>query len=310
MMAILSSCILAYLFYPVYEGINKKIKKKAVSALIVSVIIILIIIVPLSFMLFEISKESNVSYIVLKQKIAKGTLFEISCEDGLICSGVNKFAEFMKNPEVKFYLEDSLKELSTRVAKGAISFIVSIPKMILDIFITFFMVFFLLKDGEDIVKKFEKATPLNKKLKDRIFTQMHEITRAIIYGFFLLAVVQGIIGAITFSLFGVGSPIIWGVVITILALIPFVGAFLIWMPIALMTFFNGSLGAAIGITIGGVIMSSIDTFLKPKIVGNKANIHPILILLGFLGGIALLGPIGVIIGPLILSLLVTFVEFM
>jgi predicted PurR-regulated permease PerM len=305
---VLTSFILAYLFYPINKWLNGKIKRKNISALIVSLIIILIIIIPLSFMLFEVSKEANVGYIVLKQKISKGTLFDVNCEDGLICSGVNKLKEYTNEQQVRFYLEDSLKTASTKIAQGAISFIFSLPKRLLDVLLTFFIIFFLLRDGETIVKKIEKTTPLKQSVKNKIFSQMHEVTRAIIHGFFLMAVLQGIIGAITFSLFGITSPIIWGIVIAILAFIPFIGSMIIWIPAAAIKLAGGSIGAAIGITIGGLIMSTLDTFIKPKIVGDKAAIHPVIIMLGFLGGLSLLGPIGIIVGPLILALLITFIK--
>ena len=304
--AVLTSLILAYIFYPVYKWLNKRLKKENLSATIVSILIVLLITIPLGFVLFEVSKEANVGYIILKQKISRGTLFDVDCEDGFVCTGINKLEEFTTQPEARFYMEDSLQRAATFVAENAFKFIFSIPKRILDIFLTFFIVFFLLRDGEKIIKKLEKAVPLRKAQRAKIFKQMHEVTRAIIYGFFVIAIVEGTIGALTFYLFGVTSPIIWGMVIAILALIPFIGAAIIWVPVVIIQLFNGAVGPAIGITVGGLIISSIDTFIKPKIVGQKAAIHPILIILGFLGGISLFGIIGIIVGPLILALLVTF----
>lgn len=305
---LLTSLVLAYIFHPVYKWLNMKIKRKTISALIVSLIIILLISIPLGFVLWNVSKEANVSYIVLKQKISKGTLFDIECKEGVVCRGITRLRDWTREPDVRFYMEDSLKEVATRVAEGAIKFAFSLPKRLLDIFLTFFIVFFLLMDGEDIVDRIEKATPLKRKTKEKIFKQMHEVTRAIIYGFFVMAIIQGIIGAIVFSIFGMTSPILWGIVIVIMAFIPFIGPFMIWVPAALVKFFGGSIWSAIGIAVGGIIISSIDTFIKPKVVGDKANIHPILIILGFLGGISLFGIIGLIIGPLILALLITFIK--
>ena len=137
---------------------------------------------------------------------------------------------------------------------------------------------------------------------------MHEVTRAIIYGFFLVALLQGVIMAGTFYFADVTSPILWGVVVGLLALVPIIGGAVVWIPAMLIKFAGGSSGDAIAIAIGGIIVSSIDTFLKPKIVGDKASIHPILIVLGILGGISVFGFAGIIIGPLILALVVTSVQ--
>lgn len=305
--AVLTSIILAYIFYPVYHWLNKKIKRENVSSFIVAILIILLISLPLGFILFEVAKEANVNYVILKQEIMSGTLLNFPCEKGIICAGVNKLKEITSQLDVRYYLENSLKKATTYIAEGAFNFIFSIPKRLIDIFLTLFILFFLFRDGETILKSIEKATPLKKTQKDKIFKKMHEVTKGIVYGFFVIAIIESIIGAITFKLFGVTSPIMWGIVMGILALAPGIGPTLVWVPAVIIKFLDGSSGAAIGIIIGGIIISVIDTFLKPKVIGDRSNIHPIIMILGMLGGISLLGFIGVIVGPLILSLLVVFI---
>ena len=96
--------------------------------------------------------------------------------------------------------------------------------------------------------------------------------------------------------------------IAFLTFVPFIGAAIIWIPAALLKLVGGMTGPAIGITIGGLIIGYIDTFIKPRIIGGKADIHPAIILLGLLGGLSLIGFAGVIIGPIILSLLIMFIK--
>ena len=306
--AILTSMVLAYIFYPVYLRLNEKIKKENISAFIVSVIIIIIITIPLAFILYHVSQEANVGYIILKQKLKNGGVLDLECTGGLICSAANKLNEWISNPQVHFYITDNLKKLSSSITEGAFSFVFSLPKRFLDIFITFFITFFLLRDGAKLVNWVEKETPLKKKQRDRIFKQMHEVIRAIIYGFFLVGLLEGFVMAVTFSIAGITSPIIWGVVVGLLALIPIIGGAVIWIPAMIIQFMSGFRGPAIIVLIGGLIVSSIDTFLKPKVIGKKADIHPILVVLGVFGGISLFGIAGVIIGPLILTLLFTFIK--
>ena len=109
--------------------------------------------------------------------------------------------------------------------------------------------------------------------------------------------------AFTFFIFGVSSPIIWGLIIAFLAFVPFIGGALIWIPAVLIKVLNGKPKIAFGIAIGGLVISYIDTFIRPRIIGSKAAIHPAIILLGLLGGLKLMGIPGIIIGPIILSLL-------
>ena len=304
-MHILTSLLLAYIFYPFYLWINSKIKNKSVSAFIISVLIIILITIPIAYVLYEVSKEANVGYIVLKQKISTGTLFDIKCDGGTIC---NTFKELLRKPEARFYMEDSLKKITTTIAESTFNFIFSLPMRLLEIFVTFFLTFFLFKDGALFLQKIENLVPLQKKIKDRIFKQLHEVTRAVIKGFFIVALIEGILGALTFWIFGVPSPLIWGIVIGLLALVPIIGAAIIYVPAALIYFFQGNIVATIGIIVGGLIISVVDTFLKPKMVGEKASIHPVLVFLGFIGGISLFGFVGIIIGPLILVLTTTFIR--
>jgi len=173
---------------------------------------------------------------------------------------------------------------------------------------TVFLLILLLIQGSTMVKRVEKSLPVKKAHQDKIIKKFHEGIHAIIHGFFIIAILEGVIGAITFWLFGVSSPIIWGSVIAFLAFVPFIGGAFIWVPAVIIKFSNGMIGPAIGIVIGGLIISYIDTFVKPKVIGDKAEINPAIILLGLLGGLKLIGIIGIIIGPIILSLLVMFIK--
>lgn len=306
---VLTGALLAYIFFPVYELIKKKIKNENASAFIVSVLIILIISIPLAFLIFEISKEANIGYILLKQKIAKGNLLDFECTSNVLCSTINYAKEWINQPEIRLYVESWIKKGSGVLAEKAFKFAAGIPQMVLNIFITFFVVFYFFVDGKKILSKLEEAVPLKEHARERIFKQIKEVTKAIIYGFFLIAILEGIIAMITFSLAGIHSPILLGILIAITALIPFVGAAILWVPIMIMQFYNGAIYSALIVAIGGLIISfPIDTLLRPKIIGDQAKVHPILILLGFLGGLSLFGTLGIIIGPLVLSLMFTLIE--
>lgn len=306
---LLTSAALAYIFYPLYDWLNRYIKRPNISAAIISILIILLVLMPISLILFQLSKEANVSYILIKDKVITGRIFDIECSgDGWFCEMLKDLKSFMQKPTTRYYLEDGLKKVTVFIAEGAFNFVVSLPKRLLDVFITFFMIFFLFRDGKEFIKSVEKAAPLRKNFRQKIFNQLHELTRAIIYGIFVIAVVEGIIAAVTFKLFDVSSPILWGLVVFILALLPAVGGAVVWVPAMLIKFFSGKPLLAIGILVGGSIVSSIDTFLKPKVIGSKAKVHPVVILLGVLGGLSLFSLIGVIIGPLILVLLITVIK--
>lgn len=308
MVPVLTSIVLAYIFYPLYDWLNKKTKNANLSAAVISILIILLVLIPISISLFQLSKEANVSYILIKNRIVTGSIFDIGCTEGVYCDLVKDLQNFMRRPTTRFYLEDGLKKVTTFIAESAFNFVISIPKRLLEVFITFFMIFFLFRDGKKLVEAIEKAAPLKKNDRNRIFVQLRELTRAIIYGVFVIAIVEGILAVVTFKLFDVASPILWGLIVFLLALLPAIGGAIVWIPIMISKFYANEPLLGVGILIGGILISSIDTFLKPKIIGEKAKVHPILILLGVLGGLSLFSLIGVIIGPLILVLLITVIK--
>ncbi|MBW2993460.1 AI-2E family transporter [Candidatus Woesearchaeota archaeon] len=295
---LMTSMVLAYLFYPIHKGIQKRIKSRGLSAAIVTVIIIVIIVIPTAFLLFQVSKEASIGYLRIKQTIAGG--FE-ECESGFIC-------DVLKRPGTMFYIQDGIKKITETLTTSIYNFVFTAPKFLLDILIIFFTTFFFLKDGKEIIERFRELTPLESHQEERIFRQMKEVTRSIIYGLFLIAIIEGVIGAIVFKVAGVSAPILWGTAIALLAFIPFIGSTIVWIPAAIIMILTGDTSAFGIILAGGLVISYIDTFIKPKAIGKRAKVHPLLVLLGLIGGIQLFGLIGIIIGPLVLALLITFIK--
>ena len=172
---------------------------------------------------------------------------------------------------------------------------------------TFFALYYFLTDSKYFIQQTKKLLPLEKRQKQKIFNRISEITKAVIYGEFVVALIEGIIGALIFQIAGVNSPILWGVIIGITAIVPMVGAAIIWVPAAILLLIKGSIPGAIILVVGGMVIAAIETFVKPMFIGGE-KIHPILVFIGFLGGVSLFGFIGIILGPLILALLTTMIN--
>jgi predicted PurR-regulated permease PerM len=317
--ALLTSAVLAYIFYPLYEALNKKLKRKNVSAFIISILIILLLAIPLVFFFTAITKESQVTYIRARQVFTTGDIFRIGCQaedTGMVCSFSNWIGDFIGQPNVRYHLEQSIEGMTETISSKASAFIFSIPAIVLNIFVTFFTTFYLFRDGKEILGRIKKLLPLKLTHQRQIFHQLDEITYAILYGALLVALVQGIVGAVGFYFFGVSSPIMWGILMAITALLPFIGTALVWLPVSAVIILQGITTNTNSITLKGIglllygalIISTIDNFLRPYIVGKKGGIHPVLVLIGVLGGIAVFGFIGFVIGPLILAIMITFLE--
>ena len=132
---------------------------------------------------------------------------------------------------------------------------------------------------------------------------------ATIYGGILIAVIQGLLGGLSFWILGIPSPVFWGTAMAFLSFIPLGGTALIWAPAAILLFIQGAfLKGIILLMIGIFIISMVDNFLRPFFVGTRTNIHPLLLLFAVLGGIQVFGMIGLVAGPLIVVLCITIIE--
>jgi predicted PurR-regulated permease PerM len=139
--------------------------------------------------------------------------------------------------------------------------------------------------------------------------QIELVIKDILVGTFLLALLEATIAIIGFWLLGIKFAIVLGVLIGIFALVPALGPLLVWVPVAIIEFANGNIGTSIGVVVLGIILSTyIDSIVRVSLVGKKSKIHPVVMLIGLFGGIAIFGIIGFILGPLILSILLTIIE--
>lgn len=316
--ALITGAIIAYLSYPLYKKTLRYIKNKNFASLIVAVFIVLILTLPFVIVLGLISKEAYATYISLNQQDLGTNFLKIACRDesSLSCKAIKRFIDFLPENDLDYYLEVTIKKITGFILENASKFLASIPSILLNFFVIIFVVYYLLKDGELITKRIKNMIPLKESHKQHVLDKFHNVTYAVFYGNILVAILQGILGVIGFLILGVPSPVLWGVVMMLFALMPYFGTAIVWLPAALNLIFIGYLQNDNSSAIRGVILifygifviSSIDNILKPKLIGAKANVHPILVLLGVLGGLNLFGFIGIILGPVMLALLTTFVD--
>lgn len=311
--AILAAGVLAYVFHPLQHWLVRKSNAPSISALLVSVVIVIVLVTPIVFVVDNAAGEARFAYVRATQVIETGQLTEGDCTptESFICRGLNKTGEFIKDPENKIYLLDALGKSAGFVITRASSVLLALPSIALNLFIVFFTTFYLLRDGHALIEKLKRLLPVNKKHQDHITEQLGEATYALVYGSLIIAIIQGALGAVGLWIAGIGSPILWGVVMAILALVPFLGTALIWGPAGAYLIISGVntgetmlIYKGVGLLIyGALIVASADNILKPKIIGDRAGIHPVLVIVGVMGGLATFGIVGFVIGPLVIALL-------
>lgn len=315
---ILGSILLAYITFPLYKRIAKKIPNKTVSIILSLFIIFIIILIPLSFLVFEITKQGYYFYNSLSNNVAKGKIFGFGCDsaESKICSLLNQAERFSSERLSAFGFDKQVQKLLPIIEEKITGFILYIPIIIAGIFLALFITYFILKDWESILKQIFDLLPMRKKTVKRLTAEFGNITYTVVYAQLFVALVQGIVGTIGFYIFGVPFPIILGVMMAFFALLPTVGTAIIWVPAALFLILSGylshnywTLAKGIGLFVYGIlIISTIDNILLAKIVHKRAKVSQILVIVGVIGGASMFGIIGIFIGPILLPLLITYFE--
>ncbi|KKQ51257.1 MAG: hypothetical protein US70_C0020G0007 [Parcubacteria group bacterium GW2011_GWD2_38_11] len=172
--------------------------------------------------------------------------------------------------------------------------------------VMFFTLYYFLVGGRELIKKIMYLSPLRDSHEKLLIEKFISISRATIKGTLVVGIVQGSIGGITFALVGVPSAIAWGIVMAFLSLIPMFGTSLVWFPAGVIMLLTGNIWQGVVILAVGLgIISIIDNFLRPELVGKDTQMHPLVVFFATLGGISLLGFLGFIIGPIIVALFLT-----
>lgn len=307
---VLTAAVVAFIFYPVFKWLNKGIKNKFASAIIVTILIIALIIIPLGLSANTMTKEAYLVYLSGKNYISSDILK--NC-DSVVCTAIQ---DWSSNVQIQYYFQEGLKTATNYILNWASQFVLTIPKLIIDLFIAIFVIFYLLKDGEVLVKKLKAIFKMEKRNHKIITKKLEDVMYAVVYGNLVIALIQGVIGALSFWVFGISSPIIWGVIMAILSFAPYVGTAMVWIPASLIFIFNGISNNESVLIWQGIGLAFInftagmgaDNIIKPKMIGKRSSVHPVIILIGIFGGITMFGVAGFIIGPVLLAMTATFVD--
>lgn len=208
-----------------------------------------------------------------------------------------------------FDINSKITEIVSTLSGGLTKLFSSTLNSILMFILMIFTLFYLLKDGEKWERTFTKIIPLSNENTSEIITNLKKSINKILKGSFIIAIAQGILAWIGFMIFGIPNPALWAVVAGIASFIPNIGTSIVSVPAILFLFFTGMQLQAFGLLIWSVILiGMIDNILSPYIISKDTEIPSLFILFSILGGVTLIGPLGILIGPLVLSLLFTLVS--
>jgi len=206
-------------------------------------------------------------------------------------------------------LEGVKHQLQQLASFGGTAFFTAVGTL-LSFTVMLFLLFFLLRDGQTIVRTAVRLIPMQAGRKQQLVARMTAVTRAVVLGTVLTALVQGVLLGIGFAIAGLPAPVVFGVIGAILSVVPFGGTALVWVPGALALLVQGQPGWALFLALWGVVLvSSADNFLKPMLIGGKAEVPTLAVFIGVLGGLSAFGLVGMFAGPILIALVLTLVQF-
>jgi predicted PurR-regulated permease PerM len=300
------AAIIAAVFYPIYKSIDKKIKLPNLSTVITMMMILVVIVVPLL----------TVSILVIGESF--NLYSSITTSSGQINESIRHALEWVRNNPYTAQLnidQSFWTEKFADLAKTITGFLLmsakeltqnSIVFMIM-FFITFYTLFFFIRDGEKLLKKLMHLCPLGDDHEILLYNKFTSTARATIKGSLIVGLIQGTLGGAMFAIAGIPGALIWGILMVLLASVPGIGPYFIWLPAAIIMIIIGNVWTGICmILFGALVIGTIDNILRPVLVGKDSQMHPLLVLLSTLGGIAVFGVSGFIIGPVVASLMLAF----
>ena len=289
---------LAFLFQPVYKNLLRAFRYESLTALITVTIAALIVFVPLGFFGVRIFGEATALYASLASHggFDFGTALANFMRAHFRTLSMPSFAAFNFNN----YAQQGL----TWIIQNFGSFFSGIAQIFFTAFLSLFGLFYFLKDGERLKKWVVETIPLERKYSEEIMLEMASAGSSVIKGTLLVAIIQGIVLGIGLFFFHIPDPTFWGALAIPISIIPVVGTWLIAVPAVVYLFLTGQSVLGAGLAVWSVIfINLIYNLLTPQFMRHGMKIHPYLILLSVLGGIGLFGPIGFLVGPLVIALL-------
>jgi len=291
--------VLAVMFEPLYQRLLAWLRSPSWSAFLTTLIVLALVLLPLTLFITQLAQEAAGLYGHLSQRTDGNGLAQLITQGQQWVQRL--IPEFSLNPsDVAGFVRSGLGLVVNNVGFVFAEF----ARIIIGFLMTLLVFYYLVKDGKSLLEHLVAASPLSDEHEHEIVATLARAINSVVRGSLVIALAQGLVAGIGFSLFSVPNPALWAGLLMLASFIPTFGTALIQVPIVIYVLLAGQTGDAIALTAWAVIVVGlIDNILRPMLVGRATRIHPIVTLFAVLGGITLFGPIGLILGPVVMSLL-------
>lgn len=305
--------LLAFVSYPLYTLLLRRVfpRRRGLAAMTMTLAVVALLALPMSFAALLVVRESEglfgtVATLVGSLDPSKGISLNALLPDVVLKHLAPLFEEY---PSLRDALRQTAGRVTSTMLRLSQEFLGNLVTMLYHQVIIFVVHFFILRDGHRIVSYFRGIVPLMDDEREAFMSQADNVLRAVVFGVIVTAGVQGILGALGWWFVGLPNPALAGALMALLAMVPFVGTPTVWIPGAVYLFLTDDVKGSLILTAWGVgVVSTVDNFLKPYFISEKAKMSTLLVFLGAFGGLAAWGFLGIFLGPLILSLFVFFLD--
>ena len=293
--------VLVIIFYPIHKRLELRIRRRGLSALISCLLVVILIVLPLTVLTAAVAQELAKVLPNLPSQVS-----QLANQESLVFGKVATWMHSRFGVDISgsyAFIADQIKQSGERLLGLSLNLTVNIVTTIVKAFFVIFTMYYLFKDSEKILAKLPGALPLNREQSESIIRRTQEVVSASVYGVVTIAALQGMLGGIAFWILGVPSPLLWAVLMTFVCMIPLLGSFLVWLPLAIYLMATGHWTKAVILIVwGALVISTIDNVLRPRLIKNQTRLHELFVFFSVLGGISVFGLLGIVLGPVVLAI--------
>ncbi len=307
--------ILTLVFYPAFEKLNGWLKnRRSLSSIFSTVLTIVVIVFPAVLLLFLLGQEVVEIYRYFEAGVKTGKFqFLLKWRE---TPGIDQLISRLdpwlniSNLDLQNLILQTLRRLSALALNQSTKFVLGFSHLIFSFLLMSITMFYLFRDGERLLGGIKRLIPLTSEEKDLVFRRIREMVHATIFGGVLVSMIQGFLGGLAFLILGLPSPVLWGAVMALLAFVPVIGPFLVWIPAAILLVVNGQhyVKAAILVMWGVVLVGLSDNFLRPILISGRTKLHTMILFFAVLGGLKAFGFLGLVAGPLVVTVCLAILD--
>ena len=307
--------LLAFMLYPLNEALRRVLRgRRGLAALLLTLAGVGLIMVPgaliaVAFVSQAGEMVTRIQMIADRHHVAQlSDLLRIPIAERVM----SRLAEYVPitTDQVETWLVDNGRSLLRILMGVSGAALASVLGAVIGLALMLFLLFFFLRDGEELVHRAMRLVPMETRRKAALLDHLSSVTRALVLGMLLTAAAQGALLGVGVAIVGLFSPVVFGVLTALASAVPLVGTALVWVPAVLILFAQGRTWAAIFLTVWSLLLvTSVDNVIKPLVVSGRAGLPTFAVFLGLAGGLAAFGAIGMFLGPVIVALAIALLRF-